>query len=54
LCSKIPRNLAHKLTFGGQCSAERVAESLFEHFVEATVGAAQILSRPFLWDEFGG
>ena len=35
-------------------SAEGAAESLLEHFVEATVGVSQILSRPFLRDELGG
>jgi hypothetical protein len=35
-------------------SLESSVQSLLEHFVEASVGAAQILPRPFLWDEFGG
>ena len=35
-------------------SAEGSVQSLLEHVVEAAVGAAQILSRPVPWDEFGG
>jgi hypothetical protein len=35
-------------------STEGGVQPLLEHVVEATVGAAQILSRPFLWDKFGG
>jgi hypothetical protein len=34
--------------------AEGVVQSLFEHFVEVTVGVAQIPPRPVRWAQFGG
>ena len=34
--------------------AERSVQPLLEHLIEGTIGGAQIVARPFRWDEFGG